>query len=84
MKVSIPACRSFTPAAIPPIPAPTTTTLGVPAGPNSSLADGLKSAPLRPMPACDVPGHPDPWSGGPTAPLHTSSSFPSPGQSPGL
>ena len=43
MKVSIPARRSFTPAAIPPIPAPTTTTLGVPEGPNSSVADGLKS-----------------------------------------
>src|SRR5439155_206394 len=34
----MPACFIFTPAAIPPNPAPTTTTLGVPAGPNSSSA----------------------------------------------
>src|SRR6266849_5554389 len=40
----MPACFIFTPAAIPPNPAPTTTTLGVPAGPNSSSAVGLTGA----------------------------------------
>jgi hypothetical protein len=34
--VSMPARFSFTPAAIPPNPAPTTATLGVPFGPKSS------------------------------------------------
>src|SRR5437899_2562883 len=37
----MPACFSFTPVAIPPNPAPTTATLGVPAGPNSSSAEGF-------------------------------------------
>ena len=41
MNVEIPARSSFTPAAIPPNPAPTTTTRGVPAGPNSSSAVGF-------------------------------------------
>ena len=40
----MPACFSFTPAAIPPNPAPTTTTRGVPAGPNSSSAVGFTAA----------------------------------------
>src|SRR4051794_26711467 len=44
----MPARFIFTPAAIPPKPAPTTITRGVPAGPNSSCADGLTShAPFR-------------------------------------
>src|SRR5262245_17498488 len=37
----MPARLNFTPAAIPPNPAPTTTTFGVPAGPNSSSAVGF-------------------------------------------
>ena len=41
MNVSIPACFSFTPMAIPPNPAPTTTTRGVPAGPKRSWAVGF-------------------------------------------
>ena len=34
VKVSIPALRSRTPAEMPPIPAPTIATVGVPAAPN--------------------------------------------------
>src|SRR3954467_9834855 len=50
----MPACFSFTPVAIPPNPAPTTTTRGVPAGPNSASAGGFigtaagRSGRLRP------------------------------------
>jgi hypothetical protein len=40
VNVWIPARFSFTATAIPPKPAPTTITLGDPAGPNSSFADG--------------------------------------------
>jgi hypothetical protein len=41
VNVWMPACFIFTPAAMPPKPAPTTTTLGVRAGPNSSSALGV-------------------------------------------
>src|SRR3979490_88023 len=44
VNVLMPARFSFTPAAIPPNPAPITTTLGVPRGPNSSGAVGFTAA----------------------------------------
>src|SRR5438309_11351988 len=50
VNVWMPACFIFTPAAIPPNPAPTITALGVPAGPNSSSAVGLTATPLARLP----------------------------------
>ena len=47
VKSEIPACRSLTPAAIPPMPAPITTTRGVPEGPNSSWTVDRGSALTR-------------------------------------
>src|SRR5690349_25167466 len=58
----MPARCSATPAAMPPKPAPTTTTRGVPAAPNSAWALGLtrRSPPrglqVRPEPLLDRPG----------------------------
>ena len=49
VKVSIPARFNFTPAPIPPNPAPTIATRGVPVGPNSLVALELTAArPGRP------------------------------------
>src|SRR5262245_13330568 len=44
VNVSMPARRRYTPAAIPPKPAPTIATRGVPSGPNSSWLVGDTSA----------------------------------------
>src|SRR5581483_4290725 len=63
VKVETPAWRSLTPVAMPPNPAPTTTTRGVPAGPNSSSAVGFMRGIPRPVMILTSTSQYTPWTG---------------------